>query len=212
MGKVKNMQQNIERFQRKNYSPRMAVSIARTVEFPQPDFEDLLHVAGRELGRLVKVREITNTRITFLQSGGVDRAMKRARNYDNKKLRSFVHGLGSKLDEHRHYNLEVQVDEHRPLIFIGRNRDKLALNIVPDDRLMEERENIEDALREEFGEVPKMRPFNPHITIGEATKLIDESQKKDPCELFVEEGLVIPDFVVLNGLNAYLDQKSLSRF
>jgi hypothetical protein len=195
------------RFPRKNTKPLRAVSVARTVEAPQESFEIFLGQAAQELDRRASIRNVTSTRITFLESNGINKAL-RTSNANPDSARRFSYRMSSYLDKYRATDISVSVDQDNPLILIGRHADKLALNLVQDDQLLCERGRAEAFLTQEFGGLPKLKPFRPHITIGSVgLQTLNAKEIAHPELLLPQE--ILPETIALNGLTVFLDQKAL---
>lgn len=192
----------------RNRSRLKAVSVARTVEASQEHFQEFLTTVGRELGQLASIRTITSTRLTFLESGGINMAARQSR-MDSRAISRFSYWLSNRLDANRAQDIFVQVDRGQPFKIMGKRHDKLALNILEDEQLMAERANTEALLKEEFGELPKLKSFEPHITIGFVHPTALSVYEQRHPEILLPEDLSIPTHIALNGLSVYLDDKRL---
>lgn len=180
-----------------------AVSIARTVQEPQAEFEEFLKNTGRVLGRRGSIRAITSTRMTFLESRDAKRAMRLGKATPQQSLQ-FSYWLGNRLNVSRSKDLEVTVDDEEPLKIMGNDYDKLVLRVYADQDVVNARNRAEALLAERFGELPEMRSFEPHITLGYiGLSHLTEEQIANPSILLPPE--IIPKQVVLNGLSIYLD-------
>jgi hypothetical protein len=181
--------------------PLREVYVARTVQEPQPKVERFLNQFGRHLGRKALIKTVGSTHLTFLETYGLGAAF-RSEGYTPTDIRQFR----NELDEHLKDNLPerrplVQVDPEKPLRWMGNKA--LALNIVHDEGLSTEREAIEDFLKQRFGELPKLRPFEAHITVGRFFCRILPEEQGDPT-LFVPGHIHVPSEVAMNGLETYL--------
>lgn len=179
------------------------VYVARTVREPQRGFERFLNSFGRRLGAMamVNIHTIGSTHLTFLESRGVSGQFDYL-GYGPHDIRAFK----GELEQHLKRALpdqraRVEVDSEEPLKWMAGGA--LALNIVEDELLTQERDKIEEFLTDHFGEMPGLWPFSPHITIGRLTEDVPLQERDDPMSL-VPNGLRIPETIVLNGLETYL--------
>lgn len=196
------------RYERKNYKPLRAISVARTVETPQQEFENFLQNAGRALGHRGNIRNIASTRITLLQSSGVQKVMRYHRRTDPQSATRFSYWMSNQLDSSRMEPITVAVNPKRPIKIMGTKGDKLTLNIIEDERLAAERNRTENLLQDEFGDLPEIRSFEPHITIGYIGQ-----QALSALEIRRPESLIpntaIPESIALNGLMVFVDGNGL---
>lgn len=193
----------------RQYSPLKAIHVDRTVELPQPNFEAMLSNFGRSLDRPVKIWVAGSTHLTFLESSGVVLAMRKLRK-GPREMQNFSYGLSNKIDDYRVSGIKVSVDPARPLAVIGKNQDKLALNLVKDEQLHSERQRIEQIAKNEFGEdLPPLKSFKPHITIGRMAVggTLPQELRIPPEDLFNDFG--IPQTIALNGMRVYLNGETL---
>jgi hypothetical protein len=186
------------------------VYVARTAEYPQPDYENFLNAASRSLGRKAIIETAASTHLTFLDSGGTTRKF-REHKYTVGDVRDFRGEMQKHLIEQGLCEKTVvHVDPRLPLVTHGARRTKLALNILEDERLHLQREHIEEFVLDRFGELPKFMSFRPHVTIGELKNATLNEEYPNPRELFTssenEGPVIIPGSVALNGLVVYLDQ------
>jgi hypothetical protein len=184
------------------------VSIARTVEAPQQGFAEFLYVMGSSLGRLAKIRTITSTQMTFLESSGISNALRNSRS-DPQAVQRFSYWLSGQLNEYRGKNIYVTIDPDHPIIICGRHDNKLALNILKDEQIGGEREKGEELLDQKFGNLPRLKPFKPHITIGSIGIQGLSAVEVEHPELLIPREVEIPERVALNGLTVFLDGKGL---
>lgn len=198
------------RFPRKSRKPLRAVSIARTVEAPQPNFQEFLNLAGLDLGRRADIRTITSTRMTFLESKGIKKAMRRARS-DPRDVQTFAYYMSNQLDQYRASNVDAHVNPEKRLKLMGRYSNKLVLNMIDEPILVGQHNKSEELVEEEFGPLPELTPFDAHITIGEiAIGGLTEEQLEYPEKLLSDEVQAkIPETIALNGLQVFLDGKCL---
>jgi hypothetical protein len=183
-------------------SPLREVYVARTVQEPQPKFESFLNRFGRRLGVMATINTIASTHLTFLESSGIAGHFK-TRGYSPSDIRQFRGDLEQHLketlpDDHT----TVTVDESKPLRWVGK-AGTLALNIAEDEVLARERNEIELFLQDHFDDLPNLRPFEPHITLGRIHRQIGYREYADPMRA-APKGIALPEEVVLNGLEAYL--------
>lgn len=196
-----------KRFPRRATKPLRAISVARTVEAPQSEFEEFLNVIGKDLGQRASIRTVTSTRLTLLESGGIKKAMRKAHT-DPQSVNKFSFWLSHQLDSYRATPIEVTVNKDEPIALMGRNRDKLALRIVEDEQVKAERAKTEELLVEEFDTLPPLKPFEPHITVGYVgIRALTTMEVRHP-ELLVNND-IIPTTVALNGLTVFLEGKGL---
>lgn len=181
------------------------VYAARTTETSQPRFESFLKDFGKRLGFLTTVHNIASTHVTLLESHGVKSCF-----YDfgfsPQDVRQFSQDMQRQIDKvHRSRSpIRVKVDPEQPFhAVIAQTRGKLALSVAS-EQLQEERGIIEAKLTDEFGTLPEMHPFDPHITIGRiAMGYLQQNAGLDPNSL-IPEDLAVPTSVTLNGLSVYL--------
>lgn len=191
------------RFQRKSNQKLSAVSVARTVEAPQRNFEEFLIEAGRELGRRATVSAITSTRMTILESNGISRAL-RAGRADPRATNSFSYWLSSNLDRYRCSGMVMDIDQEQPLVLKGRNNNRLAFNLVSTDESIEQRERAEKLVAERFGDLPKLKPFDEHITWASMhLGRLSASEIENPSQLL--PNIEMPQSIALNGLSVFVD-------
>lgn len=195
------------RYPRHNRKRLRAVSVARTVEAPQPDFEIFLNDAGSKLGRLATVTAITSTRVTILESNGISRALRLSK-ADPRAIAEFSYWLSSHLDSYRVHGMDMHVDPDRPLKLMGRNQNTLVLNLLTNEYSQEQRDKAEELLRQRFGELPELKSFDEHVSFAHVhAGRLTEMEKEDPSLLL--QGVAIPETVALNGLTVFLDGKAL---
>jgi hypothetical protein len=177
------------------------------VQEPQPEFEDFLKHAGRALGRRASIRAITSTHLTFLESRDAKKVMRESR-VNSEEAKRFSFWMSNQLDQYRTQHIDVTIDEQRPLKIMGQRQDMLVLNIIEDEQIIAERNRTESLLQEEFGELPKLKGFEPHISIGYiGTKTLSPIELRRP-ETLLPRG-IIPETIALNGLTVFLDGKGL---
>ena len=183
--------------------PLRDIYVARTVEDPQRPFENFLKRVGKRLGHMASVKTITSTHVTFLESSGSIKQTFRNHQFTPDDVRQFSGALQSYLDKQRpRENTRVAIDDEQPLVWYPNN--KLALNVVPIDELLEQREVIEQFLVSHFDSVPKLKSFEPHITLGHVdSRVVSREVRQDPRVLL--PNIYIPTEVALNGLMVYLD-------
>jgi hypothetical protein len=184
------------------------IYVARTVETAQPRFSNFLDLAGRQLGRIGMMNAPGSTHLTFIESAPSVKRQFRQQAYTARDVRSFSGELQQHLDSsylEPDQTIEVFVDTERPLEWRGKHNDKLALSILLDDRLREEREHAVGFFATKFGTIPELKPFDPHITIGSVDRSSISPEARSNPGLLVAEGLTMPTRIVLNGLMVYLD-------
>lgn len=183
--------------------------MARTVETPQGSYEQFLNELSRYLGRRATVTTAAGTHLTFLNSKGPRRAFSRCR-YTAKDVGNFSGDMQSFLSTEGYgFRMAAQVSQDEPLVLKGRNRRKIALNIIPDSELIAQRMGIEDFLRDRFGNVPVLEEFRSHITVGEVD--IHSADRKSRADFIsrlgkTHEYIAVPPKIALNGLEVYLDE------
>lgn len=193
----------------RNAAPLRDVYVARTVNTPQPKMQDFLDRVAKTAGRIAEIRTVGSTHITFLETAGVKEQF-RQEGFTSADVRAFKGDLELHLrdagGDETASERRVRIDRTEPLKWRGYRDSKLALNIIPDDAMLEEREHIEGFLEERFGCVPHMKSFDPHITIGRVnpTALTIE-QRRDPLK-YISRDVCFPETVALNGLMVYLDR------
>jgi len=186
---------------RQSRSPLKDVYVARTVEEPQPVIESFLNGLGRALGHTATIYTIGSTHLTFLESRGLQPHFERD-GYGPSDISDFKDELQRHLEgKFPKEDRTVVLNSRRPLRWIGYR--KLAFNIVPTVHLTAVRASVEEFLGNEFGVVPRMQSFRPHITIGEVHYDIDNTVPQNPARL-LPGGLQIPRNVAMNGLSVYL--------
>lgn len=181
--------------------PLKNVYVARTVQERQKPLERFLNKTAHHLGSAAAINALGSTHLTFLQSQGVTSRF-RTLGYTPDDVRTFRGELDGYLKETvAVHDPTVTVDPEQPLRWIAGNM--LALDIVPEAPLIAAREAIEAFLTERFGELPDLREFEPHITIGTVWRDITARELRDPCEVLPLD-LHIPARVALNGLEVYI--------
>lgn len=195
------------RFARKSNTPLKAVSIARTLETPQTEVESFINQVGKKLDRRGEVLAVTSARMTILESKGIRRAHRRA-HADPKAVSNFSYRLSNHLDQYRTQDIDVTVDPKEPIKLFGRNSNRLSLNFLLSDQLIEERRRVDDFLLEEFGEVPHLKELEPHVSLAKVCLRALTSNEIEYPSLLVPEAM-IPTTVALNGLSVFLDGKAL---
>lgn len=183
--------------------PLQSVYVARTVFTPQRNLLRFRDRVSRQLRGRAHIHSLGKLHLTFLESKGV-KPYFYARGYTPDRVEGFKSELEDYLSEECPVeDKKVRVDPRQPLVFItGR---QLALNIEPTDRLTMVRDCVEQFLVKQFGELPEMVSFNPHVTLGRfyAGAYISSRERSYPEALFPQT-LYPPDFVALNGLSVYL--------
>lgn len=199
------------------------VYAARTTEASQPRLEFFLKRLAKHLGAAATVRHIASTHVTLLESFGVKDQFY---NYDftAHDVRLFSKRMQRRIDKSgsNQSHLSVRVDPHEPLRWVGCvgvNSEptigpdgkalkpyKFAIGLASDQRLDDQRGIIEEGLKEEFGELPEMRLFSPHITIGTIERPWREQYCENEATALLPPGLSVPRAVALNGLAVYLDR------
>lgn len=201
-----------KRQRRSNGKPFRTVFVARTLELPQDNFESFLRDTGADLQGIATLRSITSTHLSLFEVSGIRRAMQ-ASHTEPREVAGFSYELSSKLDEYRARPIEVEVDRDRPLKIFGKRNDKLALNLIDDEGLVEERQRIETILRERFeipdSEFPEPMPFDPHVTIGHISLRGLSLDAREKTHEMLSPTTVIPESVALNGLRVFLNDKAL---
>jgi hypothetical protein len=178
------------------------VYVARTVQEPQKGFERFLNRFARHLGAGAMINTIGSTHLTFLESSGVMGHF-RSRGYTPSDVRAFKCDLEHHLkDTLPSQHAIVEVNNEVPFKWMA-GRATLALNVVEDEHLTQERDKIEGFLRDHFGVLPHLRTFDPHITLGRLTRRPTATERSDPLELLPDD-LRVPAGVALNGLETYL--------
>jgi hypothetical protein len=182
--------------------PLRDVYVARTVQESEKRFERFLNRFGRHLGVTAMIHTVGSTHLSFLESRGV-KGHFISRGYTPADIRTFK----CDLEQHLKDNLPsrrtiVGVDEKRPLKWMA-GRATLALNIVEDEHLTQERGEIEGFLTDHFGRLPELRAFEPHITLGRIIRGLTAAERRDPMEL-IPDTMDMPYTVALNGLETYL--------
>lgn len=204
--------------------PRLkGVYAARTTETPQPKFEYFLRRFGKSLAAAATVRDIASTHITLLESLGVKDQFY-SFGFDPQDVKSFSRRMQQRIDKSGHNKspMKVKTDPEEPLRWVGcigldsepiQTSDgqylrphKLAVGLVLDDRLQDQRGIIEEGLTEEFGELPEMRRFSPHITIGNIHWPWREQYCQQEAVDLLPKNLAVPKTIALNGLAVYLDR------
>lgn len=182
-------------------SPLKDVYVAHTVKEPQPEVEDFLNGLGRALGRTATIYTIGSTHLTVLESCGLQPHFQRG-GYSPNDISGFKDDLQGHLeDRFPADDRTVVLNSKRPLRWVGWR--KLAFNIVPTLHLSNVRASIEEFLEYEFGEAPAMRPFEPHITVGEVYYGTDDRVPQNPATI-LPKALQVPRNVAMNGLSVHL--------
>jgi hypothetical protein len=183
--------------------------VARTVESRQSKVEGFLNRAGRHLGRMASIKTVSSTHLTFLESGGSLKQIFRTNGFTPRDVRSFSVDLQAHLFDREgsepHKQLLVEVNADEPLIWMGGRTNKLALNINLNEALEAERNHIEAFVGERFTHVPRLKAFDPHITIGAIDSRIIDAEARGNPGLLLPEDLHIPRHIALNGLMVYLN-------
>lgn len=201
-----------KRQKRANNKPLGAVFVARTLELPQENFEAFLRDTGSDLQGIATLRSITSTHLSLFEVSGIRRAMK-VSHTEPREVAGFSYDLSNKLDVYRARPIEVAVDQDKPLKIFGKRNDKLALNLIDDEGLVEERQRIEAILRDRFEteerELPEPMPFDPHVTIGHISLKGLSVEAREKTYEMLSPGTVIPETIALNGLRVFLNDKAL---
>jgi len=178
------------------------VYVARTVHEDNPRLAKFLESFGRVLGSSATIFTLGSTHLTFLESCGLTPHF-RNHGYTPDDIRSFKVALELRLrNVFGRDEPAVAVDADAPLWLRGRN-NSIAIRLAADEGLAEERAEIEDFLARRFGELPDLRAFEPHITVGNLKRTPTADERRDP-QLLLPEGLYVPGPIALNGLEAYL--------
>lgn len=179
------------------------VYVARTVRESDGKFEAFLRSLGRSFGPEAMINGSGSTHLTFLESCGIAPHF-RNKGYTPDDIKSFKVSLEQHLgDTLPKGGKVVKVDPEKPLIWMpGRNKS-LAINVMPDDNLLAERTQIEAFLESHFGELPGLRDFEPHITLGRVVRRLTQRERTDP-RVLLPNWLQTPNVVALNGLAVYL--------
>lgn len=199
------------------------VYAARTTEASPQRFDYFLKRLAKHLGTVATVRNIASTHVTLLESLGVKDQFYDY-DYTAKDVRAFSRKMQRRIDKSGHSKspMKVRVDPAEPLRWVGcvdidsrpiplpdggyLQPYKLAVNLILGERLQDQRGIIEAALTEEFGELPKMRPFSPHITIGSINRPWREQYCGQEVADLLPNNLVPPRLIAMNGLAVYLDK------
>lgn len=198
------------------------VFVARTTRVPQPELEYFLNSFARSIGIVATIKTAASTHVTLLESCGVNQQFYN-RGFTSREVHLFSRHMQRKIDRagHSRTPLVAKTDLRRPLRWVGavdldckpnlladgtpQKPYKLAVGLKLDERLRDQRGVIEDCLKEEFGKLPKIRRFSPHVTFGKIlTPFREEYYDTDPLEL-IPSNLSVPDSIALNGLAVYLD-------
>lgn len=146
-----------------------SVYVARTTKLPQPEFEYFLSRLRRRLRQRAIIKRTERTHVTFLESYGVRSAFEES-GATQEDVEDFSADLSTRLHRAGHYAVEAseRVNPDSPLIWTRSSSDitTVALNLLPSERILDQRGIIEEAVNEKFGEPPRVRPFCPHISIG----------------------------------------------
>ena len=192
------------------------VYVARTVETSQYPFNAFLKTAALHLGKTGIIKKRSETHMTYLGAGGVRERM-RAYGYGPAQVIAFSHGLQAFLDkrDHSNTNVRVEVDPQEPLVWMNKHcgRGQLAVKLLAAEGLLTSRESIEAYLLNQLGVMPKIRTFEPHITIGSLSLAeLTKETRREPSALLSEYDLNMPHWIAMNGLMVYTGRiHSLSR-
>ncbi len=186
------------------------VYVARTLVTPQPEASTFLDEAARNIVKRIGEKTLVNTigalHITLLESAGTTPAFRHKR-FTPQDVHRFSAELQQYLSdiEGTSDSIVVEIDPSKPLRWFGWSSNQLALNVMPNDRLRQEREHIEAFLRERFGSLPELRTLDEHIVFA-APKAgaVRGEILRNPLGL-LPEGIVIPDRLALNGLMVFLN-------
>ena len=191
-------------------TPLKGFSIGRTVEIPQPSFEKFVNSTGRKIGKLAIIKAATNMHLTLMESRPVREAFIEKRGSDHAAMQNFAYWMVSELDGFNDHKGSVTVNPDRKVDLFGTRRDKLAICISPDEQMLNERALIEEMLRDEFGDLPKIQDFDPHITIGRVhNDRLTREQRRNPELILNGTGNILPERIVMNGLSGYLNGRSM---
>lgn len=198
-------------FQQKGANrPPRRVYVARTLVEPQAEVNDFLNAVARHVVRRIGGKALVSTigalHITLLESAGTTPAF-RLRGFSPQDVHRFSAELQQYLGniEGTRNGITVQVDPDRPLRWFGWQANQLALNVLPNTALRQEREHIETFLRERFGVVPELRVLDEHVVFGAFNaNAISREDRRDPVAL-LPEGVIVPDQLALNGLMVFLN-------
>lgn len=179
--------------------------VARVVEQRQPPFNTFLSQVRRCLGHAATIKTIDSTHVTLLDSSPARHGFNRL-GYTPSDVRQFSNELQQYLDnELQPGDRDVSIDPEQTFVWMGRQCCKLALRLVQDEVLDQERQLIKEFLAAHFSRPPKLLPFEPHITIGQVNhNLISKAAQRNPDALLPSD-ILIPEQVTLNGLVVYLD-------
>jgi len=180
------------------------VYVARTVKSPQDRLERFLKGVQRHLGSAAVVNTMDDDppHLTYLESFGVKSRLL-SLSYDLAGILEFKDRLQTHLSEALPSTgrIQVRLDKDNPLKWMTCR--KLAFNVVADDRVLAERDEIEEFLVDEFGEpLPDLREFDAHMTVLEMLRKVTNAERKDPA-LLLPRGLYVPRTIDMNGLAVY---------
>lgn len=200
------------------------VYAARTVEAPQPRFDFFLNRLAKNLGIVATVRTAASTHVTLLESCGV-KDLFYDLDFTARDVRQFSRRMQKRIDRAGHYRspMRARVNPDEPLRWVGYPppgaeqsistnvgpgylASTLALGLVLDERLKDQRGIIEGGLVEEFGELPPIRDFSPHISIASIRKPWRDQFCQQEASDLLPRSLSLPRSIALNGLAVYLDK------
>jgi hypothetical protein len=180
-----------------------SVYVARTVEMPQPEFEDFLNTFGRHLSGRGRIYTLGSTHMTFLSSTGIGQQF-RMDDYSPGEVRRFRDDLQKDLDESLFSDAaSVEVNADKPLQLVN-SCGKIALSIEPSEPILQQRAETEAFLKWRFGRLPRLGSFLPHISVGFVRPDCLTKEEQANPSLLLPEGLHVPHSIALNGLTTYL--------
>lgn len=98
--------------------------------------------------------------------------------------------------------MRVEPDKDRPLTWVPGSQ--LAINVKKTEQLEDQRGRAEEYLKSQFGVLPDLRAFKPHITVATVEKgSLPGEICSDPNALLSGYD-VAPPKITLNGLEVYL--------
>jgi len=157
---------------------------------------------GKHLGSTAAIYTVDRAHLTFLESAGVRPKFENL-GYCEGDVKEFRDELDERLQERVPMEISyAMVDPVHPLRWVGRT--KLALNVQPTTELIAVRGTIEQFLEERLGELPQLRPFSPHVSIGQLQRRVAYREYKDPTRL-VPSWADMPGEIALNGAEVFLN-------
>lgn len=185
--------------------PLCEVYALHTVGEPRQGLARFLNGFGRHLGKAAMIKTVDDAHLTVVESRTThalfwDMGYKPGQARDcRNRLEQY---LGSTVSCGP---MPVNVDAKQPLIWMA-GRATLALRVVMNEQLAQEREEAVEFLTAEFGKMPpKELPFIPHITIGSIDRPVTGLERSRPITL-LPPGLQIPETIMLNGLKVYPEE------